>query len=152
MTNTQKGCHHYKSMDTQEPIGHDQDGKCIDCGAEILLRDTPPESRGVEEEIDRRVALYGMAYKGILPDDTIKRSQEHWKNELLDFAQFFTTHRTQLLQEREREIVEIITPTIPDGMMTTGNCLHGSIDGLCGKCAQDKLLKIELLLTNPNKD
>ncbi len=44
----------------------------------------------IREEIERRVERYGMAYKGILDDETIYNCKVYWRNELLDILDLIT--------------------------------------------------------------
>lgn len=51
-----------------------------------------------------------MAYKGILPEETIERSQDHWRNELLDFAAAITQHHEAEVERAvEKETNRIMT-------------------------------------------
>ena len=56
-----------------------------------------------EEIINKRVERYGMAYEGILPKESIDRSKEHWRNELLDFADEITQTFHQELQKARHD-------------------------------------------------
>ena len=44
-----------------------------------------------------------MAYEGILPKESIDRSKEHWRNELLDFADEITQTFHQELQKARHD-------------------------------------------------
>lgn len=69
-----------------------------------------------------------------------------------EFKQALTTLISSAVEAEQKRIQDVITPPELNGMVTTGNCIHGSISGLCGKCAQDTLLKIEQALTQKNHD
>lgn len=63
------------------------------------------EHSEVEEAVNKKIQRYAMAYEGILPQESIERSKQHWRNELLDFADEITTTFHHQLQKAREEVL-----------------------------------------------